>query len=211
MMVSSREVGQRLEQHRNVIAAAKDAGVGLIAYTSFPHADTSTLPLAAEHLATERALAESGVPHVILRNGWYIENYIGQLATYLEHGIVGSAGSGKVSAATRADFAEAAAAVLTQDGHEGAVYELGGEAFTMPELAAAVSTATGRDVAYTDVPVEQYAQILVAAGLPEPAAALFADFDRAVADGEHHVGRDLEKLIGRTPTPLTEAIATAAR
>ncbi|MGR6963173.1 SDR family oxidoreductase [Geodermatophilus sp. URMC 61] len=211
LLVSSSEVGQRLPQHRNVISAAKDAGVRLIAYTSFPHADTSTLPLAAEHLATEQLLDESGVPHVVLRNGWYIENYTGQLATYLEHGIVGSAGEGRVSAATRADFAEAAAAVLTQDGHDGAVYELGGEAFTMPELAATVSAVTGRQVAYTDVPVEQYAQILVGAGLPEPAAALFADFDRAVADGEHHVeGNDLEKLLGRAPTPLAQAVAAAA-
>ncbi len=184
--------------------------VRLIAYTSITKADTSTLALAEEHKATEKLLAESGVPHVVLRNGWYIENYTGQLATYLEHGIVGSAGTGKVSAAPRADFAEAAAAVLTQDGHDGAVYELGGEAFTMPELAATVSAATGRHVTYTDVPVEQYAQILVGAGLPEPAAALFADFDRAVADGEHHVGDDLDKLIGRAPTPLADAVAAAA-
>ncbi|WP_448624000.1 SDR family oxidoreductase [Geodermatophilus sp. URMC 64] len=211
LLVSGSEVGQRPVQHRNAIEAAKDAGVGLIAYTSFPHADTSTLPLAAEHLATEKVLAESGVPHVVLRNSWYTENFTGQLGTYLERGIVGSAGTGRVSAATRADLAAAAAAVLTADWHEGAVYELGGEAFTMSELAAAVSEVTGRLVAYADVPVEQYAQILVTAGLPEPVAALYADFDRAVADGEHYVeGNDLDKLIGRAPTPLADAVAAAA-
>ncbi len=210
LLVSSSEVGQRLPQHRNVISAAKDAGVRLIAYTSFPHADTSTLPLAAEHLATEQVLAESGGPHVVLRNSWYTENFTSQLATYLEHGIVGSAGTGRVSAATRADLAAAAAAALTEDWHEGAVYELGGEAFTMSELAATVSEVTGRLVTYADVPVEQYAKILVAAGLPEPVAALYAEFDRAVADGEHYVeGNDLEKLIGRAPTPLADAVATA--
>jgi NAD(P)H dehydrogenase (quinone) len=211
LLVSSSEVGQRLPQHRNVIAAAKDAGVSLIAYTSITKADTSTLALADEHKATEELLAESGVPHVILRNGWYTENYTGQLATYLQHGIVGAAGGGRVSAATRADFAEAAATVLAEDGHEGKVYELGGEAFTMPELAATVSRTTGQDVAYTDVPVEQYTQILVGAGLPEPVAAVFADGDRGVADGELHVeADDLTRLIRRAPTPLADAVAAAA-
>ncbi len=211
LLVSSSEVGQREAQHRNVIAAAKDAGVRLIAYTSITKADTSTLALASEHEATEQLLAESGVPYVVLRNGWYTENYTGQLPTYLEHGIVGSARAGRVSAATRADFAEAAAAVLAGDGHAGKVYELGGEAFTMPELAAVVSAATGQEVTYTDVPVEQYTQILVGAGLPEPVAAVFADGDRGVADGELHVGADdLATLIGRAPTSLAEAVAAAA-
>jgi NAD(P)H dehydrogenase (quinone) len=211
LLVSGSEVGQRLAQHRNAIAAAKDAGVQLIAYTSILRADTSTLQLAAEHRATEQALAESGVPHVLLRNGWYTENYTAQLPTYLEHGIVGSADDGRVSAATRADYAAAAAAVLTEEGHEGAVYELGGEPFTMAELAAAVSAATGQDVTYTDVPVQQYTQILVGAGLPEPVAAVYADGDRGVADGELFVpSDDLRELIGRAPTSLDEAVAAAA-
>ena len=211
LLVSSSEVGQRLPQHRNVIAAAKDAGVRLIAYTSITRADTSTLLLAAEHKATEQALAGSGVPHVVLRNGWYTENYTGQLATYLQHGIVGAAGTGRVSAATRADFAAAAATVLVEDGHAGAVYELGGAAFTMPELAATVSAATGQEVVYTDVPVEQYTQILVGAGLPEAVAAVFADGDRGVADGELFVEvTDLVALIGRAPVPLADAVRAAA-
>lgn len=210
LLVSSSEVGQRLPQHRNAITAAKDAGVGLIAYTSLTRADTSTLLLATEHRGTEQALAESGVPHVLLRNGWYTDNYTDQLPTYLQHGILGSAGTGQVSAATRADYAEAAAAVLTTDGHEGAVYELGGEPFTMPKLAAAVSAATGQDVTYTDVPVDQYTQILLGAGLPEPVAAVYADGDRGVADGELYVeGNGLDKLIGRAPTSLTDAVTAA--
>ena len=210
LLVSGSEIGQRLPQHRNAIAAAKDAGVRLIAYTSLTRADTSSLPIAGEHSGTEQALAESGIPHVVLRNGWYTENYTDQLATYLEHGIVGSAGSGRVSAATRADYAEAAAVVLTEDGHQGAVYELGGEAFTMAELAAAVSAATGQHVAYTDVPVEEYARVLVGAGLPEPVAAAYADMDRAIADGALLVeGDDLATLIGRAPTPLSEAVGAA--
>jgi NAD(P)H dehydrogenase (quinone) len=210
LLVSGSEIGQRLPQHRNAVTAAEDAGVRLIAYTSLTRADTSSLPIAGEHSATEQALDESGIPHVVLRNGGDTENYTGQLATYLQHGIVGSAGSGRVSAATRADYAEAAAAVLTEDGHEGAVYELGGEAFTMTELAAAVTAATGQHVAYTDVPVEEYAEVLVGAGLPEPVAAAYADMDRAIADGALLVeGNDLEKLIGRAPTPLSEAVDAA--
>lgn len=210
LLVSGSEVGQRARQHANAISAAKAAGVGLVAYTSIAKADTSTLILAEEHLATEQLLADSGVAHVLLRNGWYIENYTGQLAGYLQHGIAGAARDGRVSAATRADYAEAAATVLTEDGHAGAVHELGGEPFTMAELAQVVSAATGQTVTYTDLPVEQYTQVLVGAGLPEPIAAVYADGDRGVADGELLVeGNDLEKLIGRQATPLTEAIATA--
>jgi NAD(P)H dehydrogenase (quinone) len=210
LLVSGSEVGQRARQHGNAINAAKAAGVQFIAYTSILRADTSTLLLAAEHLATEHLLAEVGVPHTLLRNGWYIENYTGQLPVYLEHGIAGAAGTGKVSAATRADFAEAAAAVLTGDGHAGATYELGGEPFTMAELAEVVSAASGRTVTYTDLPLEQYQSVLVGAGLPEPVAAVFADGDRGVADGELFVeGSDLEKLIGRAPTTPADAVAAA--
>jgi NAD(P)H dehydrogenase (quinone) len=208
LLVSGSEVGQRVRQHGNAISAAKAAGVQFIAYTSILRADSSTLLLAAEHLATEQLLAEAGVPHALLRNGWYIENYTGQLPVYLEHGIAGAAGTGKVSAATRADFAEAAAAVLTGDGHEGAVYELGGEPFTMAELAEVVAAVSGRTVTYTDLPLEQYQAVLVGAGLPEPVAAVFADGDRGVADGELFVeGSDLDKLIGRAPTTLVDAVA----
>ena len=208
LLISGSEPGARLAQHRNVIDAASEAGVALLAYTSILQADTSSLLLAADHKATEIMLATSGVPHAVLRNGWYFENYTGQLATYLEHGIVGSAGDGRVSAAARADFADAAAAVLTTDGHVGAVYELGGESFTLTEFAAALSTALGKTISYTDVAAAQYEQILIGAGLPAPAAAVYADADRGIADGELFTdANDLEKLIGRTPVPLADALA----
>jgi NAD(P)H dehydrogenase (quinone) len=211
LLVSGSEIGRRVPQHRNAITAAEEAGVRLIAYTSVVRAGSSSLGIAEEHRATERLLAESGIPHVVLRNGWYTENYTGQLDSYLQHGIVGSAGEGRISAATRADYAEAAAAVLTEDRHAGAVYELGGEAFTMSELAATVSTVTGTDVGYTDVPVEQYAAVLEGAGLPAPVAGMFADIDRSVAAGDLHVDSDdLQELIGRAPTPLRDVIAAAA-
>jgi NAD(P)H dehydrogenase (quinone) len=211
LLVSGSEVGQRARQHANAIRAASAAGVGFIAYTSIAKADTSSLLLAQEHRATEQRLAGSGVPYALLRNSWYIENYTAQLPVYLQHGIAGAAGTGRVSAATRADYAEAAAAVVAEDGHAGAVYELGGAPFTMTELAEVVSAATAEDVTYTDLPVEQYQAVLVGAGLPEPVAAVYADGDRGLAEGELLVdGSDLEKLIGRAPTSLADTVAEAA-
>ena len=210
LLVSGSEVGKRPGQHANAIAAAKAAEVQLIAYTSIPRADTSSLLLAEEHLATEQELAASGLPYVLLRNSWYLENYTGQLQTYLAHGLAGSAGSGRVSAASRRDYAEAAATVLVEDGHAGAVYELGGDAFTMTELAKAVTTGTGQTVTYTDLPVEQFEQVLLGAGLPAAMAHILADADRGLAQGELYVeGNDLEKLIGRRPETLAEAISQA--
>jgi NAD(P)H dehydrogenase (quinone) len=210
LLVSGSEAGQRVRQHGNAINAAKAAGVRFIAYTSGVRANTSTLLANQDHRATERLLAEAGVPHALLRNCWYLENYTGQLPVYLERGIVGAAGAGKVSAAMRADYAGAAAAVLAGEGHAGAVYELGGEPFTMAELAEVISAATGRTVTYTDLPVEQYQAVLVGAGLPEAMAAMVADGDRGVAAGELLVeGDDLKRLLGRAPTPLADAVAAA--
>jgi NAD(P)H dehydrogenase (quinone) len=208
LLISGNEPGARLAQHRNVIEAARAAGVTLLAYTSIPHADRSTLLLAQDHRTTEAMIAESGVPHTFLRNGWYFENYTAQLSTHLEHGIVGAAGEGRISGAPRAEYAEAAAAVLATDGHAGAVYELGGDGFTMAEYAAALSAAVGRQISYTDVPQAQFEQILLAAGLPAPLAAALADADRGISEGELYVeSSDLEKLIGRAPAPLSEALS----
>ncbi|MDQ1677927.1 MAG: hypothetical protein QOC93_3071 [Actinomycetota bacterium] len=214
LLVSSSEVGRRAEQHRNAIDAAREAGVTLLAYTSIAQAETTTMLLAAEHQATETYLRESGVPFTLLRNGWYLENYTAQLPVAREHGaILGSAGEGRVSAATRADYAAAAAAVLTGEGHEGKAYELGGDhSFTLPELAAEITRQTGTEVAYRDLPVEEYTQVLVGAGLPEQAAAVFADSDRGIARGELLVeSGDLSRLAGRPTTSLTDGLAAALR
>jgi NAD(P)H dehydrogenase (quinone) len=209
LLVSGSEIGRRLPQHRNAIAAAADAGVGLVAYTSIAHADTAALKLAEEHLATEKELAGSGVPHVVLRNSWYLENYLGQLTTFLAHGaIAGSAGEGRVSAATRADYAEAAAAVLLADDQAGKVYELGGDdAFTLAELADVVSQAAGRPVTYQDLPAAAYVDVLVGAGLPAPYAEVLADSDLGLARGELEVTTgDLSRLIGRPTTSVVDAV-----
>ena len=211
VLVSGNELGRRERQHGSVLTAATAAGVGFVAYTSIPKADTSSLLLAQEHRATERLVVASGLPYALLRNSWYVENYTGQLPVYLEHGIAGAAGDGQVSAAVRADYAEAAAAVVTApDEHAGRTYELGGAPFTMQELAEVVSRATGRTITYTDLPLEAYTQVLVGAGLPEPVAAVYADGDRGVAEGELLVDSgDLERLLGRPATSLEEAVTAA--
>jgi NAD(P)H dehydrogenase (quinone) len=210
LLISASEVGSRLHQHRNAIEAVKAAGAGLIVYTSAPNAATASYTIAMDHRATEVLIGESGLPYVILRNGWYLENYTPQLATYLQYGIAGAAGDGRISAATRADLAEAAAAALSTDGHQGHVYELGGEPFTMSELAAEISRQAGRKVTYTDLPEQEYARILAGAGVPEGFAAVLADSDRAASRGELYADRtDLEKLLGRPVTPLADAIRAA--
>jgi NAD(P)H dehydrogenase (quinone) len=213
LLVSGTATGKRVGQHRNAIAAAKEAGVALIAYTSMANADRAEMKLAAEHQGTEEALRASGVPFTLLRNSWYLENYTGQLAGYLEHGaVLGSAGNGRVSAASRADYARAAATVLLLEGQAGRVYELGGdEPFSLSELAAEVSAAADRPVRYADVPVDQYAAVLVAAGLPEAYAAILADSDLGIARGELLVtSGDLRTLIGRPATAMRDAVRAAA-
>ena len=213
LLISGSEVGQRLGQHRNAIEAAKDANVGLIAYTSIANAGSTDMKLAAEHEATEAALKDSGLPFALLRNGWYLENYTDQLGSYLQHGaVLGSAGDGRVSAATRADYAQAAASVLLRDDQAGKVYELGGDAaFTLSELAGEISAAADQPVTYRDLPVERYTGVLVEVGLPESYAAILADSDLGIARGELLVtSGDLSTLIGRPATTMRDAVRAAA-
>ncbi|MBM7519852.1 SDR family oxidoreductase [Nocardioides nitrophenolicus] len=210
LFISGSEVGQRLPQHQNVVDAARSAGVGLLAYTSIPHADTSGLALAVEHRATEEAILASGLPHTFLRNSWYLENYTDQLPTYAEHGtVLGAARDGRVSAATRADFAVAAAAALLLEQPK-AVYELGGAGFSLEELATTVGEVLGKEVTYTDLPADELTAALVGAGLPEPFAATLADADLGLARGELYVEpTDLEELLGRPATSLEDALRAA--
>lgn len=217
LLIPSTVYGQRYPQMQRAVKAAAEAKakakVGLIAYAGFVNSDTSTLRLGEEHKQTEALLRASGLPFVLLRNGAYTEMYTDTLGQALQYGaILGSAGDGKVSGATRADLAEAAAVVLTSDGHQGKVYELGGTAFTMAELAAEVSKQTGKHIAYQDLPVEQYAKTLAAAGVPEAFADLLADTSLAIAHGDWYSDRtDLHQLIGRPSTPLAEAVAVALK
>ncbi|PRY45855.1 NmrA family NAD(P)-binding protein [Umezawaea tangerina] len=208
LFVSGSEIGKRVQQHTNVVVAAKDAGIGQVAYTSIPHADTSTMVLAREHLFTERALTDSGIPSVFLRNSSYLEVF--DVRGAVERGLFGAAGGGRVSIATRPDLAEAAAAAILADRHDQRAYELGGESVTLAELAAEVSRQSGREVVYTDLPQDRFVEFLVAGGLPEAHAAVMADAHRGVAAGEADTGpKDLEELLGRPVTPLADAIRAA--
>ncbi len=211
LLISGSEVGQRVAQHSNVVAAALAAGVRRIAYTSVLRADTTALALAPEHKATEAVIRDSGIEFTFLRNGWYTENYTGQLGQYLQAGAVfGAAGDAKVAAATRADFAAAAAIVLTGEGHGNKVYELGGVPFGFAELAAAVSEITGRDIPYRNVSLAEYQQGLIAAGLDEGTAGFFAALEANTAAGDLDTdSEDLAKLLGRPATPLSEAVRAA--
>jgi NAD(P)H dehydrogenase (quinone) len=214
LLISSSEVGQREAQHRAAIEAAQRAKVELLAYTSILHADRSTLGLAREHQATEALLRASGLPVVLLRNGWYIENYTGHLEPALAHGaILGNAGDGRISAAARADYADAAAAVLTREGQAGQVYELAGDAsFTKAELAAEVSRQAGQPVAYNNLSQAEHEAALVQAGLPPGFAALLADTDVGVANGAlFDDSHQLSRLIGRPTTPLAAVVAAALK
>ncbi|MBR9891653.1 SDR family oxidoreductase [bacterium] len=214
LLVSSSEVGKRAAQHGNVIDAAKSAGVGFIAYTSILGADSSPLTvLPAEHMATEQALAASGLPYALLRNGWYTENYTMGVPTALEHGgMIGTIGDGRVSSATRADYAEAAAIVLSGDlPASGTVYELAGDtSYSLPDFATALSELSGKEIGYTDMPPEAYQAALIGAGLPAPVAEMLADSEKGAAQGGlFSEDKTLSTLLGRPTTPWRDTLAAA--
>ncbi|MFF7383595.1 NAD(P)H-binding protein [Streptomyces griseoluteus] len=209
LLISGNEFDKgRVAQHQAVIDAAKAAGVALLAYTSAP--GTLTAALADDHRATEEAVLASGLPYSLLRNGWYHENYTENLAPVLAHdAVVTAAGEGRVSSAARADYAAAAVAVLTGEGHENTTYELGGDvAWGFEEYAAELSARTGRTISYRSVSGETLKGILTGAGLPDALAEMLAGVDASIARDELVVpGGELSRLIGRPTTPLAVAVA----
>ncbi|THU02594.1 SDR family oxidoreductase [Lampropedia puyangensis] len=212
VLISSSEVGQRAQQHSNVIQAAKNTGVQHIIYTSLLHADTSPLSLAEEHRTTEAELKASGLTYTILRNGWYTENYLGSVGAALEHGaLIGSAGQGRIASATREDFAAAIVAVATSTGHANATYELAGDsAWTLSDLATEVSKQSGKTVVYNNLPEAEYAKALAGFGLPEGLAQAIASWDVGASQGAlFSDDKSLSKLIGRPTTPLATAVERA--
>lgn len=212
LLISSSEIGQREAQHKAVIAAAKEAGVARIVYTSLLNADASPLSLAPEHVATEAALRASGLEYTILRNGWYLENHLASVPAALAHGaLVGAAGAGKIAAASRDDYAAAAVAVLTGGDHSGKTYELAGSVpFTLSELASEVSRVAGKEVPFVNMAEPQFAEVLEGAGLPPAIAAAVASWDALAAEGALFSDDDtLSTLIGRPTTPLAEAVEQA--
>lgn len=209
LLVSSSEVGAREAQHKAVIAAAKEAGVSLLAYTSLLHADTTPMGLGGEHRATEQALIASGVPYAILRNGWYSENYAASIAPAITHGaFIGAAAQGKIASASRQDYAEAAAAVLTRSDATGNIYELAGDsAYTLEEYTAEIASQSGMNIEYIDMPQADFAAALKGAGLPDWLAEMLADSDAGAAKGAlFDDSHTLSKLIGRPTTPWQDVV-----
>jgi NAD(P)H dehydrogenase (quinone) len=203
----------RLDQHKSIIAIAKDAGVARIVYTSVLGGPEADFDLAADHIATEQEILDSGLPYTFLRNDWYNEIYTDQIAVQLANGVVGSAGAGRLGSAARRDYAAAAAVVLTGEGHEKKAYELNGDvSWTLAEYAAELARQSGKDVAYNHLSADDHAQVLVGAGLPEPVARMFVNVDNAIERGLlAGRGTDLSTLIGRPTTPIAETIAAALK
>jgi NAD(P)H dehydrogenase (quinone) len=212
VLISSNDFDDRAGQHRKVIAAAKEAGVGRIIYTSILKGDASPMILAQDHIATEAAIRDSGLAATILRNGWYTENYTGALGAALEHGaILGAAAEGRVSTAARKDYAEAIAVTALDAGHAGKVYELAGdEGYTLAELAAEVARQSGKPVGFVNLPQADYAKALEGFGLPAGFAAVLADSDARAGEGAlFDDSRTLSRLIGRATTPMSATVRDA--
>lgn len=212
LLISGNELGQRFSQHQAVVEAAKKAGVKHVTYTSILHADTSTLSLAGEHLATEKILKASGLVYTILRNGWYTENYTGSAKGAIAAGaFIGCAGDGKIASAARVDYAEAAAVVLAGQGHENTIYELAGdEAYTLTELAAEISLQAGKTIPYNQLTEDQYADILKSFGLPDGLAEMLANSDTGASKGGlFDDTKQLSALIGRPTTSMAKVLADA--
>lgn len=199
----------RVAGHRNVIAAAQQAGIERLVYTSAPRVDEIDYALGADHLATERAIAEAGVDATILRNNWYTENYLDAVSRAVETGvIVAAVGEARVASASRRDYAEAAAVALTTDEFRGQTLELGGDvAWTYHDLAAAAGEVLGRDVAYQEVSIADLTAGLQQAGLDAGTAAFVAGIDDAIARGAlSQTDGTLSRVIGRPTTPLIEGL-----
>lgn len=212
LLISGSEVGKRIKQHSNIIQAAKKAGVKWIVYTSLLHADRSSLSLAGEHVATENLLKTSGIPHTILRNGWYTENYTGSVHAAVNAGaLLGSAGEGKISAAARIDYAVAAARVISNDAYIGKTFELSGDLyFTLADLAAEVSKQTGKNIIYKNLSEQEYVETLLGFGIPDQLAHAIAGWDVSASKGDlFNQGHDMSAIIGRDTTSLSESVKNA--
>ncbi|MFG6687838.1 SDR family oxidoreductase [Mariniflexile sp. HNIBRBA6329] len=209
VFISANEIGQRVRQHKNVIEAAKKSNVNWIVYTSLLKADTSSVNLAGEHLATEQELKASNIDYTILRNGWYTENYTASIPSAIKNGaFIGSAGNGKISSAARLDYAEALAVVITNEQNKGQTFELAGDnSYTLTDLAKEISKQTGKDIPYNNLPEDTYAGILLQVGLPEILAKGLASWDVSASKNDlFDNDRKLSTLIGRPTTAMETSV-----
>lgn len=194
-------------QQNNVSEAAKEAGIKLMVYSSAPRADVNEFFLAAPHLVRENIIKESGIPYVFIRNNWYVEN---ELAT-AQNSINGapwvtSAGNGKVGWVLRSELAEATATILATEGHENNVYELGGENLTQEDYVAALSEVTGKDIKVINVDDAAFRDMLKG-NVPDPAIDMMIMVQASIREGKlENYSSDLEKLLGRKPATVKEAL-----
>ena len=214
LLISSNEIGQRAKQHLNVIEAAWENGVKWIVYTSLLHADKSSLSLATEHHTTEQAIIDSGIDYTILRNGWYTENYANSIKGAVDGGAyIGSASNGRISSASRADYAEAAAVVITNESHKGKIYELAGDdSYTLHDLAAEVSKQSGKKIPYKNLTEGEYIDALKSFNVPGPLAEAIASWDVSASNDDlYDDSHQLSLIIGRSTTPLSESVRDALK
>lgn len=214
LLISSNEIGQRAKQHLNVIEAAWENGVKWIVYTSLLHADKSSLSLATEHHTTEQAIIDSGIDYTILRNGWYTENYANSIKGAVDGGAyIGSASNGRISSASRADYAEAAAVVITNESHKGKIYELAGDdSYTLHDLAAEVSKQSGKKIPYKNLTEGEYIDALKSFNVPGPLAEAIAGWDVSASNDDlYDDSHQLSLIIGRPTTPLSESVREALK
>ncbi len=214
LLISASEVSGRFKLHKAVIDAAKEEGVELFVYTSLLRADSSELFVACEHRQTEGYLQASGLPFVVLRNGWYFENHTSAVEKAIENGVlIGSSGCGRFASASRADYAAAAVAVLTRPVAGNKIYELAGDhSFSMEEFASEVSRQVGRPIPYRNLSGNDYAAILLASGLPQMTIDVMIDADmKAILGGLDSTSRDLSTLMARPTTALSEAVRNTLR
>lgn len=199
----------RIPQHANAVAAAQRAGVSFIAYTSVVNAQESKNFLALTHRATEQAIQKTGIPYAFLRNNWYLENETSSIQSVLAGAPwLTSAQNGKVGWVPQQDYATAAAAVLTQDGHDNAIYELSGNLMTQEEFAAVLGDVLGKEVQVQQVDDAAYADIMAGAGLPEFLIPMLVNVQQGIREGTLDVeSQGFEKLLGRPVTPLKEGLA----
>lgn len=214
LLISASEIGKRFSQHKHIIEAAKSAGIKWIVYTSLLRTDNTSLDIGTEHKVTEKLLKESGIPFTILRNGWYTENYTSSVPGAIRGGaLMGCAGNGKISGAARADYADAAAAVLTGKNHQGKIYELAGDNFfTLSDLAAEISRQTGKNIPYKNLSEKDYTSALKNFGVPEEFAKVIAGWDTAASKNDlFDDSHQLSRLTGKATTPLSVSVADAIK
>jgi NAD(P)H dehydrogenase (quinone) len=177
---------RRIQQHRNVIEAARSAGVEKIVYTSVQGAEEATAfsPIVQSNRQTEEDVRRSGVAWVIGRNGIYIEPDIEYIETYKKaSGITNCAGDGRCGYTTRPELAYAYARLLTEEKHNGRTYNLHGDSITQNELADYLNSAFGTDLTYTPMTVEEYRRDRVAE-LGEFLGTVITGIYQGIRDGE---------------------------